>query len=361
MKPKPEMCELRRDFSSLLNTFLASAHLSKKLTYRKYAEKYSNGNKTSEKNMAELIAQLYERVRKSKSSCSEKRRIKTGEFVPEDYLKRDADYLKPLVLMNGYIKKEMGNFGNFYLQGSFSTMDYVKHWSDVDLTGILKSETVQDPEKLTELKNRNRRVVSYMLAVDPLQHHEVSYMTEYDITHYFDGLLPPAVFEHSKAMNGPKEITFMVEKSRDMVVPAIETFSRYFRKRSMDNDDVKDLFDLKYVLSVILLLPSLYMQAKGRPCYKKCSFRAACKDFGNEWKIVELASNIREKWNYSRPAPFWVLALFKEHPFLVKSIGRIKNRGIPGDLRNEIGHVNLFKDAYIFCKKILGNLETARK
>jgi hypothetical protein len=51
---------------------------------------------------------------------------------------------------------------------------------------------------------------------------------------------------------------------------------------------------LKLYLQSVLLLPTLYLQAKGVRVYKRDSFALACPQFSEEaWRIVEKASQIR--------------------------------------------------------------------
>ena len=76
------------------------------------------------------------------------------------------------------------------------------------------------------------------------------------------------------------------------------------------------MYQLKYFLSLIMLLPTLYLDAIGEPCYKKESFSKIKYKFINEWEIIEKATEIRTLWQINEEFPYttnkipdWVVEL----------------------------------------------------
>ena len=73
-----------------------------------------------------------------------------------------------------------------------------------------------------------------------------------------------------------------------------------FENRIKSNWTPSNIFQLKSVLSQIMLIPSLYYSAKyNKGIFKKYSFDAVRNDFNDkEWYAINRASEIRNTWGY---------------------------------------------------------------
>ena len=60
----------------------------------------------------------------------------------------------------------------------------------------------------------------------------------------------------------------------------------------------KAMYQLKYFLSVVMLLPVLWLNLKGDYCTKPESFKKIEKHFSeNDLELLKRATNIRQSWN----------------------------------------------------------------
>ena len=83
----------------------------------------------------------------------------------------------------------------------------------------------------------------------------------------------------------------------------------FLKERYVNADD--NMYQFKYMLSVIMLLPTLWMNARGMNCRKGDSFELVRPYITPEtWKIVEQASEVRRIWKefpvMSNEIPKWV-------------------------------------------------------
>jgi hypothetical protein len=62
-------------------------------------------------------------------------------------------------------------------------------------------------------------------------------------------------------------------------------------------------YDLKYFLSILMLLPTRYLQAKGIYCTKRDSFSLVKESLPEAaWSVLDYATQLRSDWPYSRSA-----------------------------------------------------------
>jgi hypothetical protein len=94
----------------------------------------------------------------------------------------------------------------------------------------------------------------------------------------------------------------------------------------------RTLYELKSLLSEVMILPALYVQLKsGNAVYKKYSYDLARADFSERtWEIMEKISAIRAGWNYDVP---WHRTISRTLPAPLSRIGmRYLSPSIPDAL-----------------------------
>lgn len=260
---------------------------------------YKKGIKGS-LDFAAVLSELYKdfsRIRGRDTKSAAKPECTELEFA--GYKKSDLDYLNPLKELKGYARKSLKQYlSGFYLHGSFATKDYIKGWSDVDTLAIISRNTLENPEKLLELRDKMYLMRRFFYRVDPLQHHGSIIISEYDIKNYCQAYFPVAIFRHAKSFfDEDRAETF---KTRDYSGEALSSmfwFVSYFRKLNKEKKYNMGSYDLKVLLHSITLFPSMYLQAKGILGYKKFSFDIAKKDFKMEsWKVIDDVSSLRRSW-----------------------------------------------------------------
>lgn len=189
----------------------------------------------------------------------------------------------------------------FFIHGSLATMDFVPGFSDLDTYAIVKKEICLNAKKLNEFREKLVNARKFLIEVDPLAHHGFIFCAEQNLDYYPQHFLPVAVLHYAKVLYGSEQITFNI---RDSAKEAKENFYHYYKifQNIAETGIIKNkpgsrIYQLKWFVSMLLLMPSLYLQAKGIYLYKKFSFdffkhpfldklSAARKNFRNAEKIL---------------------------------------------------------------------------
>ena len=135
---------------------------------------------------------------------------------------------------------------------------------------------------------------------DPLQHHGWFIIYESQLNDYPQNYFPHELFYHSMLLY-PKKKSFKIKinPNIDYVIP-LNNILLSVEKKLNRSYKPKNIYQLKAYLSEIMMLPVLYLQAvEKKGIFKGNSFKLAKSHFSkNEWKIIEIATNIRQEWNY---------------------------------------------------------------
>ena len=237
------------------------------------------------------------------------------------YPEKDKNFLKPVKSLKSYINKELkDNLKDFLIHGSISSADYSIGWSDFDTFVILNSQTFEDPKSLTVFREKIIEAYNFLLNIDPLQHHGFIFCTEKGLDQYYSNFLPEQVLKWSKSLirNSQLNIKSYRDKStsiaafsskNDLLKSAFKDKALFHHKYNNeylleDFKNINTMYQLKYFLSLLMLLPALYLDATGEPCYKKDSFSKVKDKFKDEWEIIDKASEIRTLWQYKEDFPF---------------------------------------------------------
>ncbi len=239
---------------------------------------------------------------------SELIKIQVRDFNKNDY---DLDYFSFLF----EIEKEAiesNIYSHFLIHGSCADLKIVKGWSDFDSIAVLKSESLNK-------ENRKRtfesclKIDKIMRKMDPYQHHGVHFLHEKDLLSFPNLYLPCDLLKDSKCILSSKEISLgkcdshSLEKRRfhgiinTLVTSGKEGILRHHAKDGkylLENyEDINTMYQLKYLLSVIMLLPTLWLNLRGNYCRKEDSYKLIRNHFSSsELEILEIASNIRSQW-----------------------------------------------------------------
>jgi len=259
--------------------------------------------------------------------------ISIKKYNERDYPKSDKNFLRPIKSLKSYINKELNDYLiDFLIHGSISTADYSIGWSDFDTFVILKSHTFENHKTLIEFRRKIIKAHDFLLKIDPLQHHGYIFCTEYGLDQYFSHFLPKTVIEKSKSLMKNNDIKIQSYRDQNSSIAAFsskndllksafdrKTLSHHKYQNEYLHEDFKNIntmYQLKYFLSLIMLLPTLYLDAIGEPCYKKESFSKIKYKFINEWEIIEKATEIRTLWQINEEFPYttnkipdWVVEL----------------------------------------------------
>jgi hypothetical protein len=240
--------------------------------------------------------------------------FREAEFVgpepinPSDYRGEDAPYLAPVLALHGFAERVLRpDLAALYLHGSLATQDYARDYSDLDTLMILKRATLVEPDRLVAFARRYRRSLAFIYQFDPLQHHGHILLTEIDLCCYPNTFFPLSILQYARALGGGW--TPLTVRYRDDRAEMTAEFGRVcdaFVQRAVQGYLPNDPFALKNFLSELMLLPALYCQCLGSPCYKKFSFDRARADFAAaDWKVMDEATAVRSNWHYGRKTGGW--------------------------------------------------------
>jgi hypothetical protein len=150
-----------------------------------------------------------------------------------------------------------------------------------------------------QVRDIKKEIDSFLLNLDPLQHHGAFFIHKDSFLNYWQMDLPIETLK--------KSFLLSKESSLDISIPFYlkEKFSAYFWLYTFISGYPKMPLDLnsgaffsKYFCSQLMLVPALLLAYKGDYVYKKESFPLAKKLYTDHaWQCMEIASLIREQWD----------------------------------------------------------------
>ncbi len=240
---------------------------------------------------AALIQKHFQESKKQKEQASSSFTIRVNVY--------DGKNKHVLELINFLETNLKDQLAGAYVHGSLGTQEEIAY-SDMDALVILKDEIFLDKKKLADVAMKLSRARSFMLQLDPLQHHGWFVMTESDLLNYSETYFPSELFRHAKSLlkNAGLELKIQANEQQDFRSPLTALYksieSKLNRQQAPGN-----LYELKNLLSEFMLLPAFYVQARDKKgIYKKFSFEEARKDFpADEWRIMDEVSLMRQNWS----------------------------------------------------------------
>ena len=280
----------------------------KDINFSKSIEKFKKAKKINPRIFAILLSTIYDdfsRIKKNKTKIWIKKKCETINF--KKYNKSDEKLIEPIKHLKNFAEKNFRDYiSGFYLHGSFSTLDYIKGWSDLDTLIIIKKSAINEPDKLSKLRDFLYKSRKFFYKIDPLQHHGHMIITQYDLEHYCQTYFPVEIFKYSKSFLETEGVTKI--KVRDCKIENLNKFYwfvDYFRKLYFNRDYRMNSHHMKFFLHCITLFPTLYLEAKGIHVYKKYSFEIAKRDFQKDlWKPILTVEKIRQNWKPLKALPF---------------------------------------------------------
>jgi len=270
------------------------------------------------------------------------------EIQLSNYDDKTSSFLKEL---NQYFNTHLSTFAvGCFLHGSLSTIDYTS-FSDVDVGLIVKDEVMLNPKLLKELKRNLKSALRIILKFDNLQHHGFFIIPEGFLNNYPKDYLSSEVFAYSAALSVPFKFQireyYRPEHSKEKLLNMAKTVIKKASKPPMN------LYNLKFFLSQFMLLPTLYLQAKGIYVYKKFSFDIIKKEFPEDWWVMEEVSRIRQEWHRSESKLFNTLLDTLPNPWMASLIYRKLNWRIPECLAPKLT-IKLFEGMTKLASKMIG-------
>ena len=233
--------------------------------------------------------------------------------LPNFSQKKDHLYLEPIEDLKNNLKRIQHLIVGLYLHGSLASGDYIKGYSDVETLVIVKNSTIQNQAKLKQLRSALYKARYHLYQIDPLQHHGHFIIAESDLQSYPESILPLTALKHAKTLLGKNKITFHIKNSKEETKEHLEYFLTYFKSHPA----TFSLYEKKFFLHGVSLLPSLYLQYKEKPIYKKDSFKKIKKHFSkSQLEPIFKVEKIRNNWPTPKVLPATkILAKINPLPF----------------------------------------------
>ena len=209
-------------------------------------------------------------------------------------------------------------FHSVIVHGSVATNEVIPY-SDFDGLLVVKDSFVGSME-LERFKHASMKMI---LEFDPLQHHGWFQIKESDLDNYPESYLPVSTLEYSKLIYPTLDslnVNLKVSDNIDYKKSLIAILNQ-FESRIQSQWKPKNVYELKSILSQIMLIPCLYYSAiNNNGIFKRESFNAVKENFNeNEWMPIEISSQIRLNWNDSL-SPLQSFLLKQESLFLRKVV-----------------------------------------
>lgn len=189
------------------------------------------------------------------------------------------------------------------IYGSHSTGDNIA-FSDIDILVILNDYVAHTKKQLVSDLNKLKNVHKMLFKKDPLMHHGLSFENLSNFNHYSQIFLPLETIKYSKYLYGSKSLNISLMKTEDTSDLSINRL-KYILSELINNynfNEKKIQFDyyLKYYISGILLIPSLFLQTKNIFICKKRSFDLCYRSYPKiNWSAIKTAEVIRNDWKYT--------------------------------------------------------------
>jgi|SaaInlStandDraft_5_1057022.scaffolds.fasta_scaffold09960_3 predicted nucleotidyltransferase len=213
----------------------------------------------------------------------------------KNYNKRLRVFLKIKDIINFNLTLE-GVF--FFMHGSYA-VGGVTNFSDIDL-GVIVSEDIS-LEEVRILRGLVRKILNFIYSVDPLMHHGIDVFFTQDFINYDESILPVDTLKRSIALNNKCAFKIFtndcvsVLSAKNKLVKQCESVLSY--ESTLIN---LSSYKLKCLISVVLLIPVLFIQAEtGVFLCKRRSIERFREKYKNKFPLlaIDMATDLREAWN----------------------------------------------------------------
>ncbi len=195
------------------------------------------------------------------------------------------------------------------IHGSQATGDTCE-FSDVDVLVILDDLHNFGRDEHLQTVHELRMLLTSVFAFDSLMHHGLMWLQASALEDYDERFLPVETLQLSKVLFGPQDLR-LSPRPPDGPASAqrVRAAAQSLRGQLIRHEHLRGDYQLKNLISGILLLPSLFLASKSVFVYKRRSFDLASEHFSaSSWQFIELAEQIRRAW--VRPTdPGWKKAL----------------------------------------------------
>jgi hypothetical protein len=129
------------------------------------------------------------------------------------------------------------------------------------------------------------------------------------------------LYEYALRLCGEKSLTISPRTNRLEFIQAIAKVVQHFREKVSRGTFSTDRFFWKNDLSIMMLLPSYLLQAKGFFVYKKLSFVEVKRQFTQlDFSVMDEATEEMKQWQTTHLLRFYPDFLIRRFPFISQKI-----------------------------------------
>lgn len=207
----------------------------------------------------------------------------------------------------------------------------VTGFSDVDAILILEDGAADDPSVLRSLRPRVLAAQREVLAYQPMQHHGFEVVTPTLLRKGSESLaLPAAALSETRSLFGRPVAASLSDALDD----------GHARLRALAADLVwvrswpSHVWQAHRVVAMFELLPTLYLQSRGRAVPKWRSFEEARNDFRDAWEPYDVLEQVRTVWPRKRRLALDLAAASVRNPWAALAAWRRLQAPVPADVRS---------------------------
>jgi len=236
-------------------------------------------------------------------------RIELQEFNIDDYIGTPMSSVAEVArIIDG-----TGFFKHFLINGSTADLNCIDGWSDFDAMAIVSKEAFTASSR-AEFFNLCCQLDDVMRRIDPHQHHGIHFIHVNELTSFPNLYLPINIIEDCKCLLGSSYVTITGVNSLDFEKSRFHAIVKTLKSAAADGvlrhhakdgkyllsnyQDMNVMYQLKYFLCLIMLMPALWLNLRGVYCDKPKSYQLIEKFFDpDELEILHAASKIRSLWS----------------------------------------------------------------
>jgi len=224
------------------------------------------------------------------------------------------------------------NFTHFLIHGSTADLQISEGWSDFDAMAVIRDRP-RNRKEVCDLLDVCIDLDTEMRKIDKLQHHGIHYIHEKELKSYPQLYLPHQLLSDAKCLLDSNSLIIKPVSSRDQEIERFRSIVATFKDARFTGfldhhplngvyleenfQNIHTMYQLKYFLSVIMLLPTLWLNLRDVYCKKKDSFDMIKNYFDEDsLEILIKASNIRSRWKNlevkENKIPDWVTETLEE-------------------------------------------------
>ncbi|QKJ22272.1 nucleotidyltransferase domain-containing protein [Poseidonibacter lekithochrous] len=306
----------------IYRVFYEPYYLKEILSFNKYGkiiekefENLLNKTISSNEQLSEYIINYYFQDKKKIDKNLKKTSLNLKTSITKSIYSSYINDINKFIIGNN-----LEQFADFILFGSLATDDFVKEFSDIDMVCFIKDSVFESPYSFNFFQEKMYQLNGLLLRIDPLQNHGVFIVLPYEKLNYKESLnIPLEVLTKGILLGSKKKTIELLVNNDSSFQDSKKYLSDYIKlvQKEMLNANNSYRFYRDF-LHRVYLLPALYLQDKGRYCYKKDSF-SLINNYNGFDVISKLCNFYDDKFYKSRIYRKIIPSfLFKRYPIVMR-------------------------------------------